>query len=716
MAAGAGMIVGVLWIILLGTGGVAITVEAFLLQSSIRHSPSPMIACCGDRVNVNYISIGRETVSTACWATRDDEDALERPLSHDGNSSEPILQSSSSQSRQSSYEDDPVMNINYKAHILYRKQRRDKLVNEWGAHVLLGGGVGDEASASSTTTGSALLQNTYSSEHDNSYAHPAPPKMPQTIEDVASEAHRAISYTLYHKSKLDPKLVANAMSRLGPASYPPRVHKHNVGRLGIEIDTAECMLTTKGSGFSKDDAIVNERSGASSRDRALALFAINLGTQLCQSPWSVEQQLHREAMMASVRNDRSALADNPFLAEAAAPKQIKAKAVKSDVLRVMEEPQAQPRRRAGRPRKENSLPKAAVPTLVVHEIPIEPRPVALYFNTMEETLTALRLLNEMKRQHNSKSQSQQPQHHPHLDHIRIGCLGQDGIPQEMVHRPDDSEKGEGTESTFQRRQPLREGCVDPTKGLIVVVQPTERNKFPPVPRISNTRAQSSPTTMEMGERQRQAANKISRPIGRPRQGEDRHLRHPSSLESLQVLASQASMCQIPVVIVTPRLSYDRGVASSVGGLVSHPSHHPYGGMEPPRPTPWLLADFTPPVYVWVGNAATHMQQQQLYPSNGSTQHFQKTQHQHHGYNTRIALTHSVMDERHPWHVFTVDMQTETSNKSSSNALPVAVARQSSTSSSALFASTYVASTASEAGRPTRDILQALVSEYQQEDN
>jgi len=406
------------------------------------------------------------------------------------------------------------LDIEMRAKAKCRKQRQDKLLIEWGASI--------QESA---------------------------PNFPNTISQVAREAHDAITHALYQRCKMDPKIAFNAMNRLGPATYPPRIYKHNVSRLGIEIDHPHCLTTTE----------------QCTARQALQKLSLHLAVHLSQSPWRVETQVYKEANTEHTEE---------FIPNRQSPKN------------------------RGRPRK-NETSISVKP--IISDLPQSTRPVALYFNTMEETLEATLEARKLR-----------PLFGKHLDNISICCLGQEGIPKEIVNRQGSLEN---EASSFKRRRAMRQGSINPSRGMIVVVQPSEQNKV----RVETPKASLA-----------------------------------SSLESLQVLSSQASMLEIPVVVISPRL---RG-SSTVGGVVSY-SPAPYGNLDPPRPSPWLVADFMPPVYVWIGQALG---------------------------NPRVAMTHSVMHDRHLWHIYTQCDSQDPLN--------------------------YLASTASESGRPNRHVLRMLLTEWE----
>ena len=240
------------------------------------------------------------------------------------------------------------------------------------------------------------------------------------------------------------------------------------------------------------------------------------------------------------------------------------------------------------------------------------RPVAVYFNTIRQSLVASQELNLLRRAalgdstFNSSTNSSASYSDP-VDQIIIKTLGQDKtIPTHMKSQLGSQQRG------------LNKGKVAPTNGIIIIVQPTDyNNEFrPPGPAID-------------------------------------------ALGDLQQLTARATAENLAVVIVSPRfLVMDQGHWDQSG----YQQSSTYGGAEPAKgPTPWVLRDFTPPVFCWVGNGVT---------LPGST--------------TRIALMQSVMHEAHSWHVFA--SRNDRSYK-------------------------YLASTKTSSGRPSSHIMKVIYEEW-----
>jgi hypothetical protein len=261
------------------------------------------------------------------------------------------------------------------------------------------------------------------------------------------------------------------------------------------------------------------------------------------------------------------------------------------------------------------------------------RPVALYFNTIKQSLIASQELLALKRIALEETGSSSS-----YDNITIFCLHQDDeVPKHMQR----SKRPYGG---------LGKGAVAPTKGIILVVQPTDyNNEFrPPGPAIG-------------------------------------------AIGALQQLVARAAVQGLPAVIISPRFLADsyhtRGWDQS-----GYQRSAIYGGEEPPKgPTPWVLRDFTPPVFAWIGCALP------LPPPHRSAHSF----HGVHSFddrgftprNSRVALTQSVMQEGHAWHVFAVK-ECDAKGKSSEH-----------------HAYQYLASTKTSSGRPPKDIIRHIVNEW-----
>ena len=268
----------------------------------------------------------------------------------------------------------------------------------------------------------------------------------------------------------------------------------------------------------------------------------------------------------------------------------------------------------GRLSEPNALRKVAL-QLAAHLSSEQNIKVAVYFNTIRQTLMASQELQFLRRvEMQSKRQGDTKSVY---NNITVLTLGADDIPKSMRRQE-------------RLKSPqLGQGQVDLKRGLIMVIQPTDYNAEyrPPAPSIG-------------------------------------------SVAALQRLAGRASVDGIPVVLLSPRFLTLQ--APSPGWDQSgYQQSSAYGGYEPARgPTPWIMRDFSPPVYCW-SNRATML--------TSAEQPFRQ--------DCDLALLQSVMIEGHAWHVFAKQRS----------------ARQNDY--------VYLASTQSAAGRPTQEVLQRIHHEF-----
>lgn len=159
------------------------------------------------------------------------------------------------------------------------------------------------------------------------------------------------------------------------------------------------------------------------------------------------------------------------------------------------------------------------------------RPVAVYFRNVRLTLLASRELQDLKKKYDCPTI---------FDEISVCCIGAD-LPESLVAN------GGGPTSHKERRSRLSKGVVDPSKGLVIVVGPSNNH-----------------------------------------------------LNSLQQLATSSTVKELPLVLISPRLGNSH---ETLGGEMASS----YGGSETPQ-HPWLLKDFMPPTFVWVADATSDRSQ------------------------------------------------------------------------------------------------------------
>ena len=245
------------------------------------------------------------------------------------------------------------------------------------------------------------------------------------------------------------------------------------------------------------------------------------------------------------------------------------------------------------------------------------RPVAIYFNTIKQSLVASQELGILK-QISSKKECGH-------DNIVIRTLGQDPeIPPHMRRRTKIA-KG------------LPKGQVNPEQGIIIVVQPSDFNdEFrPPGPAID-------------------------------------------SVTYLQQLAARAAVENLPLVVISPRFLVHQPPFSNNWDQSGFQQSSVFGGSEPARgPTPWILRDFFPPAFVWVGSAVSLTNRRRLRDDD---------EHKPQSFFSRVTMMQSVMNECHAWHLFGAKEQY---GKTSYQ---------------------YLASTSTSAGRPTSAIIRTVFDE------
>jgi len=552
------------------------------------------------------------------------------------------------------------------------------------------------SSLSSSSSSSMLLEEWWgierrSLEMDSSSS--SLPVFPVTFDDVAEAAFQAIAGTLYGKQKLDPSLVSNVMARntlidYRPSILPPTIttttndsnsnnndnyHHHYIHpRLGIEIDGTQFLSMT--------DRPKRLTSGSAMRRLVLLLAA-----KLSHVPWTEfeEENNHNNNHNDNDNDDK----DCHYCDE-----------------------------------NKNNDADVHVPK----EESYETRPVAVYFNTVQQALSARRQLTLLQ-QHHHHQQKQNQKQQEFGQNITIMSLGQDDdLPLQMRTPLNTYANTEGTNSKKEQKRRgrrrrkgqeqqsmMNNRNAHPVKGIVIVVQPTDFNREhrPPGPAFG-------------------------------------------LLSSLQKLVARAATEGLAVVMVSPRFAaattdhYNRQHShdSKTTGTISATSQPyynsyngpspwdyqtlpaaghqaaAYGGMEPPRmPLPWILRDFIPPIYCWIGNALilnNHekqylLEQQQLKQKQQELRQQQEKQPLLSGYENsyksnndnrlcdhemkrllsyrRLALTQSVMNEGHPWQLFAGKSISRDGNNNDEN-----------------VEHEFLAETKSFSGRPTHHIMRQIL--------
>jgi hypothetical protein len=314
------------------------------------------------------------------------------------------------------------------------------------------------------------------------------PNCPKCMNSVAQGAFHAISSTLYCKNLLDPNIATNAMALsitdrrpVGFAYWP---QGRDVGRLGIEIDGARHLLSTWNSdhGHFYDSFVKDNVQG-----KAFSIRRDAIGS-------NTDVLLEGKGLRIFSLILASKLNQWPW-----------------DSL-------------------EDDTPSDDDNNMKVHGKYLSKRPVALFYNTIRQALQASQELKMM--QQISKIRGKEGIY----DNIRILCLGQDDIPKDMLRPTVKTKRNNTGRRRWGESKELTEGKIDPTIGVILIVQPTDRNN------------EATPPSPSVG-----------------------------TLQQLQKLLARATIARIPAVVISPRLTEQmdgRGIEQS-----GYQKSSTYGGVE-----------------------------------------------------------------------------------------------------------------------------------------
>jgi len=296
----------------------------------------------------------------------------------------------------------------------------------------------------------------------------------------------------------------------------------------------------------------------------------------------------------------------------------------------------------------------------------KPRSVAVYFNTVQQSLLASRELGRWKNEEG-------------LDRISIRCLGHDSLPQNMI-----KQKGREDEQA--------------TMGIVLVVKPSDYDSDSLVPVHGLDKRQSHQPTIQA-----------------------------DVVQKLQSLLFQSSASNIPVAVLSPRLTELSPLQSMANDYKrTGPSgfeqsgfqrSSTYGGIEPPvGPTSWLLRDLVPPVYVWAGCAKTVGERVRSRRSvaalfcrrrhdaesgGGETNSHHSDDGDTYAYYSRVALMQSAMEAGHSWHMFVARESLKPRHASHDHA--------NMTERDVLYH--YIGSSSSSRGRPSSRIMNDVFEEF-----
>ena len=274
----------------------------------------------------------------------------------------------------------------------------------------------------------------------------------------------------------------------------------------------------------------------------------------------------------------------------------------------------------------------------------ETRPIFVYFNTIQQTLMASRELSLLKLERQASA----------YHNIRVQCL-EEGLPKDI--------RDECKKMIRSKRNTVN-AAADPSKGMIVLVQPSDINT-----------------------EYRPPANAYGKVM------------------SVQRLLAQATIASFPVIVVSPRLTEQHNVYQRESGRTpgrwNYQESATYGGSEPPTPplsTPWLSADWAAPVFVWISSALDiarkknsaasliHMlEQEDIDPDKFSS----------FSYCSSIGLMQSVIEEDRPWHMFAALENCHSDTLESDTIYQ------------------YMGSTKSSSGRPSSKVMAQVYREWEQ---
>jgi len=492
-----------------------------------------------------------------------------------------------------------------------------------------------------------------------------PPSFPATVDALTDDLVAAIRGTLFHTAKLDPHIVHNAV---WPAHRPVR-RACDVGRLGIELDGVRTLFLTTTTTGAAGGVHLHPRH----EQAAVRRVTLGLANKLSQQDWT-----SRKAVATSSSSFQTTKKKHSTVSSSSATSSTGA---------------------------------------------TSPSPVAVYFNSLQQALAATQDLARLRRNVSSNTAKA-------YDHISIHVLTDPDcdVPSRMKQRssssllfggdcedttdvsssssssssslpasseppaPQEAIPGAKRKVGRPRKQPSPQKefgkSVYPEHGIILIVQPTDAVDVSEVEAASTTTTTTPPMIPALG-----------------------------TITALQKLIARATLYELPVVLVSPRLSRLTGTLWDQSGYQQSAT---YGGMEPPRgPTPWMLRDFIPPVYSWIvvpnvyhPAAATAAAAGEADNSCGSSWRAQVPSRQSPppphwqcddedrsptfvSYTGGCSMVQSVMHDRHSWHVFANVIHQHNDKKDQQ------YQRQ----------YEYLASTKSSTGRPTRDVLRRLLEEF-----
>ena len=302
------------------------------------------------------------------------------------------------------------------------------------------------------------------------------------------------------------------------------------------------------------------------------------------------------------------------------------------------------------------------------------RPIAIYCNTVQEALLASRQLRQLKRLEFFRRSLQQTQSPTEenlsllssiFDSIYIRFLGEGAdIPDALVST---SGRCRTPSSTLSRQSVTGEMNSAPNS-MILIVQPTNYlDEFSPPGPLINV------------------------------------------IDSIQRLISIAAIEEIPVIMISPRFlkaSISSGNYCDQSGYYQESSL--YAGLEPPPgPTPWILRDFTPPVFCYVANALSCKISNPIRSTNNDTDNNNKNiyyrnmlaaDENRYSYYSHLSLWQSVLHKGHGWNLFAAIRHVPTTLNDHGPQSPQ-------------YSYRWIGTSKNSAGRPTRQLMRRIWSEY-----
>jgi len=467
------------------------------------------------------------------------------------------------------------------------------------------------------------------------FSCPSSPSCPDSIERVAEGAFKAISGTLFGMNKPSPNIVVNAMAKKREDVRPVGFFKRDSGRLGIEIDGAAFLLPSGVDRVGQKSRVVVE--GNSYNCNRVTSKQIN----------SRYEKLEGYALRMISFSIAAKLSKRPW------------DGLEDDVDW------------GGDDNKNDRSKKNSVYK--------KKRPIVLYFNTRKQALLASAELRMLRSSRVARYQKQRGRidcqgleysnykYDNILDgddeysEIRILHLGQnDAFPKDIIkakHMNAGKSVNKGDGERKSRRQIATDGVVYPSNGMIVIVGPSDADLWGGERRDGNDSRYVVP------------------PV-------------PRTVGSMQRLLARSSVEGVPTVVISPRITERTASNKGRGGFDQsrYQMSGTYGGAEPPTETPWILRDLIPPVFSWVGCAS-------VVEGGGNNDDSRNISGAQRSSLSRVALTQTVMESGHPWHVF--------------------VTKQEGESDYEIREGNYrcVASTKTSSGRPTKGIIQDIVDHH-----